>query len=140
MIRFNPGEFEKRYSAFEKYSHMILNIPFTAAAHAAIVVARQINETVGSQVLDLKEVTALSKKDTKLTFVISDYDFHVTKRNAFEKELRRALDEYFRKHPLPQDREAIEEGGSVRDKGIVRGETLAELEEAIAGMVKSVFG
>jgi hypothetical protein len=124
VVRFAPGEFEKMYAPFEKTAEIILHIPFTAeTARAAVFIAKGVNKTLGYQVLALREVTAISHTDTRFTFVISDYDFHATKRRAFEMELRRALDEYFRSHAIVPYPESVE----------------SEMEEDLLRIVESTF-
>jgi uncharacterized protein YjbI with pentapeptide repeats len=110
--RFEPGEFEKKYSAYERTLEMILNIPFTAqAAQAADFIARAVNKHLGSLALELRGAAAVSRKDTKFIYGICDYDFHATKRKAFELELRSILDSYFRNHPIRSAAEERAESG-----------------------------
>jgi hypothetical protein len=82
--------------------------------------------------------------------VISDYDFHATKRRAFEVELRRALDEYFRSHAVLRYPEAAEsedgyqsaeEGrtSNAAETGIKPSEKLTEMDEDILRIVESTF-
>jgi uncharacterized protein YjbI with pentapeptide repeats len=113
ILRFEPGEFEKKFSAYEKSLEIILHIPFTAeAAQAAAFIARAVNRKVGFGVLDLKGAAAVSGKDTKFMYGISDYVFHNTKRKAFEVEFRAALDDYFRKNPITGRAEDLQKGRS----------------------------
>jgi uncharacterized protein YjbI with pentapeptide repeats len=151
VVRFGPGEFEKMYTSFEHLSEMILNIPLTAeTAQAAVFIAGAVNKTSGRKVLELKEVTSISHKDTKCIFVILDFGFHTEKRKIFEIELRRALDEYFRKVSCVHCTEtAITESIHRGDEGdgnfneTERGsktvERLTRIEEDMFRIVESVF-
>lgn len=101
IIRFIPGEFEKKYAQILKVSELILNIPFDGFAYyIGRFITEAINHLMGTSVVELKGIEALSHSDTKFIISIRDSDFFEKKRKAMEKTLRDALNRYFRDQPI----------------------------------------
>ena len=75
-IEFAPGEFEKRFTIVQQMAEIILKIPFSiSASHIGQIICKSINEVVGSTMVALKGIEAISNDDTKMIFVVFDTDF-----------------------------------------------------------------
>ena len=104
-IRFNPGEFEKKYTQAQKLTEIILNIPLTGSAYyIGKFIVRSINSLVGSPVIDLKAIEAIAGNNTKFIFSIFDEEFFEKMRKAFAIALKNALNKYFHDRPIEKDK------------------------------------
>ena len=100
VLRFDPGEFERRHKGYEKFLEIVLHISLTSeAAHAAEFIAEALNKELGIRALELKAAEAVSKKDTKFTYQVTEYEFQAAQKERFTTRFRAMLDEYFRKRP-----------------------------------------
>ena len=100
-IRFIPGEFEKKYTQVLKAFEIILNIPFTGSAYyIGRFITASINHLMRTSVVGLKGIEAASHEDTKFIISIRDIDFFEKKKKILERNLRDALNKYFRDQTL----------------------------------------
>ena len=139
MIKFIPGEFEKKYTQTLKTFEIILNIPFTGSTyHIGRFITTSINHLMSSSVVDLKGIEAASHKDTKFMISIRDNDFFVKNRKAMEITLRDDLNRYFRDHPIGEDHRYLGHLLGDINNGIIRSkdshgikDTPSEIDRAV---------
>lgn len=166
IIRFSPGEFEKGYGEVKRLYEMILNIPLTGSAYyIGKFITRSINNLMNAHVVDFKGVELLSESHTRFLFNVIDDHFSETHREAFEIDLRYALNGYFSENRIGKDQsylggllESVTEGMAttrdpiesheapwqIRDrvtpeKLLEHYDKLERIGEAIYGMVYSVL-
>ena len=97
IIRFIPGEFEKKYTQILKVFELTLNIPFTGSTYyIGRFITESINHLVGTTVVDLNGIEVFPPNDTKFIIDIRDSDFFEKKRKTLEGTLKDALNKYFR--------------------------------------------
>ena len=104
VIGFDPGEFEKECFQPEKIVELILHIPMTvSAAYIAKFITQSINLAVGSPVVTLKGIEALSTYETRMVLVSLDGDIHEKALNAHRSRLEKEINAYFQSHPVRKD-------------------------------------
>ena len=104
VIRFQPGEFEKKYARRQRSCEIILKVPLTASGYyIGKFITRSINHIWGSRVIELKGIEVLTEDDTKFIFNIFDVDFFEQKKQTLEINLRVALNKYFRDRTIERD-------------------------------------
>jgi uncharacterized protein YjbI with pentapeptide repeats len=104
VVRFNPGEFEKKFAQSQKYFEIILDVSLSASTYyVGKFVTRSINHVVGSRVVDLKGMEGLTSEDTKFVFYVLDDAFFEKRKEAVEIELRVALNKFFREQALEKE-------------------------------------
>ncbi|MBN2122921.1 MAG: pentapeptide repeat-containing protein [Deltaproteobacteria bacterium] len=104
LHRFNPGEFEKRYSQTRNLSEIVLKVPLTSSGYyIGKFITRAINHIAGARVIDLKGIEVISEEDTKFVFRFYDDDFFDKSKEAFEINLRVTLNKYFLDQAIDKD-------------------------------------
>ena len=104
VIGFDPGEFERKCFQPEKLVELILHIPMTvSAAYIAKFITHSINTAVGSTVVALKGIEALSTYETRMLLVSLDGDIHERALKANGSRLEKEINAYFQSHPVRKD-------------------------------------
>jgi uncharacterized protein YjbI with pentapeptide repeats len=95
VTRLSPGDFEKRFGRIARLFEMIMNVPLSSSAYyIGRSISSSINSLTGLHVIDFRGVERLSDNHTKFIFRFLDEGFFEEQREAFETELRFALNEY----------------------------------------------
>ena len=104
ILRFNPGEFERKYSYTRRLSEIILDISFTGSTYyIGNLITRSINYLMRSHVVELKGIEAVSNNESKLLFNILDDNFYKKKKKEVEINLKDALNKYFRDNSIGKE-------------------------------------
>jgi uncharacterized protein YjbI with pentapeptide repeats len=104
IIGFDPGEFEKNCFQPEKIIELTLHIPLTvSAAYLAKFITQSINTAIGSTVVALKGLEALSTYETKMLLVSLDGDSQERQWHSTGTWIEKELNHYFLTHPLKKD-------------------------------------
>ncbi|MBW1802002.1 MAG: pentapeptide repeat-containing protein [Deltaproteobacteria bacterium] len=104
LIRFQSGEFEKKYARRQRSCEIMLKVPLTASGYyIGKFITRSINHIWGSRVIELKGIEVLTEEDTKFIFNIFDVDFFEQQKKTVEINLRVALNKYFRDRTADRD-------------------------------------
>ena len=129
IVKFIPGEFEKKYTQTLKVFELILNIPFTGSAYyIGRFITEAINHLTGTSVVDLNGIEVLSHSDTKFIIGIRDSDFFEKERKTLKRTLRDALNRYFRDQTI---------GGSHTFLGDIFGDETDEMVSSEESIPKS---
>jgi uncharacterized protein YjbI with pentapeptide repeats len=104
IVNFEPGEFEKKCFQPEKTLELSLSIPLAVAtAYLAKFVTQAVNAAMGSQVVALKGLEALSTYETKILMVSLEGDFHEKELGIKGGRMEKAINDYFQSHPVRKD-------------------------------------
>jgi uncharacterized protein YjbI with pentapeptide repeats len=165
ILHFGPYEFENRYRQNCQLFEIILEIEFSELAYfVGLFTARSINEKLGSVVVQLKTLDAISEKHTRFVFISFDIKFVSRSKELLDTVLRSELNRLVAGMERPSllfPREAmmymlngLEKEGTgratdsrVREAGLTRSERLVahystylkNLEQAIHSIVSSVL-
>jgi len=104
IVSFEPGEFERRCLQPENILEFSLPIPLAVAtAYLAKFVTQAVNSAMGSQVVSLKGLEALSTYETKILMVCLDDAFHEKELRVKGGRLEKAINDYFQSNPVKKD-------------------------------------
>jgi uncharacterized protein YjbI with pentapeptide repeats len=104
VIGFDPSEFEKTFYQPEKVQELDVHIPLTVSStYIAKFISECINMAIGSQVVELKGLEALSSRETKILFVVVDHDIHEKELKSKKTQLEKEINAYFLSHPVKKD-------------------------------------
>ena len=104
VVSFDAGEFEKKCFQPEELLDFSLSIPLTVAtAYLAKFMTQAVNAAMGSHVVSLRGLVALSTHETKIVMVCLDGAFHDKALRVKKDRLEKALNDYFQSHPLKKD-------------------------------------
>jgi hypothetical protein len=123
--RFNPGEFEKRYSQRQNLSEIVLKVPLTSSGYyIGKFITRAINHLAGRRVMDLRGIEVVTEQDTKFVFRFLDEDFFDRRKEAVEIDLRVALNKYFQDQAVDKEQSYFGDISEERpEESIGEGET-----------------
>jgi uncharacterized protein YjbI with pentapeptide repeats len=114
ILRFTPGEFEKKYEQQKRLHEIILDIPLTGSAYyIGKFITRSINNLMNAHVIDFKGLEVLSEDHTRFLFNVVDARFFETRRQAFEMDLRYSLNAHFSENRIGKDQSYL---GGVLEK------------------------
>jgi uncharacterized protein YjbI with pentapeptide repeats len=89
IVHFSPHEFENKYRQNCQLFEIILEVEFSELAYfVGLFVARSINEKLGSVVVQLKTLDAISEEYTKFVFVSFDIKFVSRSKDLLNAVLR----------------------------------------------------
>jgi uncharacterized protein YjbI with pentapeptide repeats len=104
IIGFGPGEFEKSCLQSEKIIELTLHVPLTvSAAYIAKFITQSLNMAIGSSVVALKGLEALSTYETRLLLASLDGDSQERQLHSRGSRIEEELNNYFLTHPLRKD-------------------------------------
>jgi uncharacterized protein YjbI with pentapeptide repeats len=104
IILFGPGEFEKQCFQPEQIMELSLHVPLTvAAAYIAKFITQSINMALGSTVIVLKSLEALSAHETRIVLASLEGGLQESELHARGVRIEKELNNYFLTHPLKKD-------------------------------------
>jgi len=110
IVGFDPGEFEDKCFQPQEFLELSLRIPLTVfAAYIARFIVQSINGAVGSTVVALRSLEALSAHETRVVFVGRDCDIRDNALKTKRQRLEMEINAYFQSHPVRKDRVYLEE-------------------------------
>jgi uncharacterized protein YjbI with pentapeptide repeats len=165
IVRFRPREFEGKYLQNCQLFEIILEVEFSELAYfVGLFIAKSINKKLGSVLVQLKTLDAISENHTKFVFVSFDIKFVSRTKDLLNTVLRGEINRLLagmEKPSLLFPRQAMmyvpngldeeDTGGAlnstVREAGAIRGERivthystyLKKLQQAIRTIVFSVL-
>jgi uncharacterized protein YjbI with pentapeptide repeats len=103
-VSLKPGEFEKTCLPREELLEFSLSVPLGAAtAYLAKSVTQSINTAMGTRVVSLKGLEALSTYETKMLMVCFEQGFQEKGLKIEGGRLERAMNDYFQSNPVEKD-------------------------------------
>lgn len=104
VITLNLGEFEQKFSRPERTLEFSLSIPLASATvYLAKFLIHTLNDALGSSVIALKGLEALSMHETRIVMACLDVDLQGGKLSEKSVRLEKALNDYFQSHPVKKD-------------------------------------
>jgi uncharacterized protein YjbI with pentapeptide repeats len=89
IVPFRPHEFENKYLQNSQLFEIILEVEFSELAYfVGVFIAKSINKKLGSLVVQLKTLDAISENHTKFVFVSFDIKFVARTKNVLNTVLR----------------------------------------------------
>lgn len=167
VLTLELGDLEEQFSRKETILEFSLSIPMASTtAYLSKFLVHALNEALGSPVIAWKGLEAVSMQETKIVMACSNGDFREETLKETTLRLERALNEYFRFHPLRRDylylgdMLAGSENGAidfescpsmlhmprpphsamVKEEILEAHRTISSLCEALGSIVRSVFG
>lgn len=104
VLTLDLDEFEQRFSRPERTLEFSLSIPLASTTvYLVKFLIHTLNDALGSPVIALKGLEALSMHETRIVMVCPDGDFREEKLGEKGVRLEKAVNAYFRSQPLKRD-------------------------------------
>jgi uncharacterized protein YjbI with pentapeptide repeats len=92
IVRFRPDEFEQKHRQNTQLFDIIIEIDFSEVAYfVGLFIARSINAMLGTNIIQLKTLDALSEDHTRFVFVTFDIRFFSQKKDSIQTTFRREI-------------------------------------------------